>query len=290
MKKYFFISIYCFFLIQASFAQKKGVKTPRIVPAKNTEATTVKTTTPEKAPVKAPPLPKYMTEEEARNLLKDTDGDGVMDLLDRENSTPPDCPVDTRGVSLDSDGDGVKDCDDKEPYSQPGNAFDVNGVSTKLNNDGYNLCPPPIPFFHSNPIYFAEDSYVLSAESQASLKSIARSFVQNNKLCFIIEGYTSDREGKEENYSKRLSYNRAKAVVTFLSAYYGIAEDRLKIKIKGIDNIIKENDGKKDNDRFNRRVEIVNAECPEASDAKPENTLEEKENTSVKKKKGWWFW
>ncbi len=65
-------------------------------------------------------------------LLKDSDSDGVPDKLDRENNTPNDCPVDTRGVALDSDGDGVKDCDDREPYTAPGYPVDPNGVATKL--------------------------------------------------------------------------------------------------------------------------------------------------------------
>jgi hypothetical protein len=60
--------------------------------------------------------------------LPDTDGDGVTDQFDQEQ-TPAGCPVDTHGVSLDTDGDGVPDCRDKEKVTptswQP---VDADGV------------------------------------------------------------------------------------------------------------------------------------------------------------------
>ena len=65
------------------------------------------------------------------DVLKDTDGDGVPDRLDREPNSTVDCPVDSRGVMLDSDGDGVRDCDDKEPFTYPGIPVDPNGVGTR---------------------------------------------------------------------------------------------------------------------------------------------------------------
>ncbi len=52
--------------------------------------------------------------------LTDTDGDGVIDLLDQDNTTPPGVVVDTRGLPLDSDGDGVPNYQDDEPYLPKG--------------------------------------------------------------------------------------------------------------------------------------------------------------------------
>ncbi len=48
--------------------------------------------------------------------LTDTDEDGVIDLLDQDNATPPGIQVDTRGLPLDSDGDGIPNHKDAEPY------------------------------------------------------------------------------------------------------------------------------------------------------------------------------
>lgn len=52
--------------------------------------------------------------------LTDTDGDGVIDLLDQDNTTPPGVTVDTRGLPLDSDGDGISNYQDDEPYLPAG--------------------------------------------------------------------------------------------------------------------------------------------------------------------------
>jgi hypothetical protein len=46
-------------------------------------------------------------------VLPDSDGDGVADQYDREQ-TPPGCPVDGNGIRLDSDQDGIPDCEDTE--------------------------------------------------------------------------------------------------------------------------------------------------------------------------------
>ncbi len=65
----------------------------------------------------------------ADDILKDDDGDGVINALDKEPNTKKDCPVDTHGVALDSDKDGVIDCLDKEPFSPPGFPIDSSGVA-----------------------------------------------------------------------------------------------------------------------------------------------------------------
>ncbi|CAM6004734.1 unnamed protein product, partial [Sphagnum balticum] len=65
----------------------------------------------------------------AKDIMKDSDDDGVPDKLDREPNTKKGCPVDAHGVILDSDKDGIPDCDDKEPFSPPGYPIDQNGVA-----------------------------------------------------------------------------------------------------------------------------------------------------------------
>lgn len=61
--------------------------------------------------------------------ISDDDGDGVINMIDIEIDSDPNCPVDTRGVMLDSDGDGLIDCKDVEPYSPPGCPIDEVGVA-----------------------------------------------------------------------------------------------------------------------------------------------------------------
>ena len=61
--------------------------------------------------------------------LTDTDEDGVIDMLDKEENTEKGCPVNSRGETLDSDGDGTPDCRDDEIYSPPGYDLDSRGVA-----------------------------------------------------------------------------------------------------------------------------------------------------------------
>lgn len=55
--------------------------------------------------------------------LTDTDGDGVIDLIDQDNATPEGVAVDTRGLPLDSDGDGIPNHEDDEPYLVQGSSM-----------------------------------------------------------------------------------------------------------------------------------------------------------------------
>ncbi|NNE30621.1 MAG: hypothetical protein HKN16_13360, partial [Saprospiraceae bacterium] len=72
-----------------------------------------------------------LAEVKARPIFddSDSDGDGVLDMVDQEPDTPEGYPVDTRGNSLDSDGDGLVDGMDEEPYSPPGYEVDSKGIA-----------------------------------------------------------------------------------------------------------------------------------------------------------------
>lgn len=65
---------------------------------------------------------------------KDTDGDGVLDDVDKCPDTPPGVKVDKNGCPLDSDGDGVPDYKDKCTDTSPGVKVDENGCP--LDSDG----------------------------------------------------------------------------------------------------------------------------------------------------------
>jgi OmpA-OmpF porin, OOP family len=205
------------------------------------------------------------------DMMKDTDGDGVPDMLDREANTPKDCPVDTRGESLDSDGDGVKDCDDKEPYTAPGYPVDPNGVATKLlTNIDCSVCGSKSEWFLPM-VNFNTDSYCIKPEFQAQLKHVGTIMSKNSKLCVAVEGYTDDNKS-DAGANAALAYNRAKAVADYLSANYGVSADRLKIKIKGEENVVKGNGvGTSAASYVNRRVEMRVVECTESSDEAPAN-------------------
>jgi outer membrane protein OmpA-like peptidoglycan-associated protein len=228
------------------------------------------------------PKAKYLTREEVIELIqksqphvtyedptRDTDGDGVIDRLDREANTPKDCPVDTRGESTDLDGDGVKDCDDKEPFTLPGYPVDPNGVATRMPYCNCDLSLISIPFHqYFNPVYFGTNTYTLSAETQVSLKTIAMTMQKNSSVCFAIEGYVSQKEAKDEKNVLNLSYNRAKAVADFITNNYSIDGSRLKIKIKGNNDIVKIINTPEDY-IYNQRVEFYIVRCSESSDEAP---------------------
>jgi outer membrane protein OmpA-like peptidoglycan-associated protein len=229
------------------------------------------------------PKPKYLTETQVIELIKqhqpaidintilrDEDGDGVADPLDREPNTPKDCPVDTRGEMLDSDGDGVKDCDDKEPFTIPNTPVDINGVATRLPpcNCDFSIMSPRYEQSFS-PVYFSTNNYTLSAETQVNLKTIAVPMIKNSTICIAVDGYISQKETKNAKKALNLSYNRAKAIADFLSTNYGISADRLKVKIKGNDDVVKIINTPKDY-LFNQRVEVRIVPCTETSDAAPE--------------------
>jgi OOP family OmpA-OmpF porin len=69
-------------------------------------------------------------------VVKDTDGDGVVDDLDKCPGTPAGVKVDQDGCPLDSDGDGVPDYLDKCPGTPAGVKVDRDGCPLDSDGDG----------------------------------------------------------------------------------------------------------------------------------------------------------
>jgi len=215
---------------------------------------------------------------------EDSDGDGVIDILDKEPNTPPDCPVDTRGVTLDSDQDGVVDCKDKEPYSPPGCPVDAFGVaqcpepeSPWLTEDEIKkLIPPPsvqgpttvvadgcsgdwfLPMIH-----FDLDKYRIKPEFYPQLHHVATVMTKCPNLTVVAEGHTDVR--MPNDYNTMLAWERADAAINYLVTNYNIDRSRFMLMYRGEnspliaglpDNHVNNNLEKEKKQYMNRRVEF----------------------------------
>jgi outer membrane protein OmpA-like peptidoglycan-associated protein len=163
-------------------------------------------------------------------VLPDSDGDGVTDQFDREQ-TPANCPVDTHGVSRDTDGDGVPDCKDKElvtpTYCQPVDA------------DGVGKCPVPCPdstcpgwgrppgaqcsekLGMLPSVVFRANSNRLSDDNKAVLASVAARMRNNPECKVVVIGYCASDKKQQQ-----LSWDHVNAVITHLVEKEGISADR----------------------------------------------------------------
>lgn len=212
-----------------------------------------------------------LAEVKARPVLDmtDTDGDGVIDMIDQEKDTEKDCPVDTRGVMLDSDSDGIADCKDSEPYSPPGYKVDAKGVAdvpdpgfvneTEVNNlidSKLATWTPSTPMGISDwflpMVHFNLDKYSIKGTEYGKLHNVATVMKNNPSVRVVAKGYTDQLSGN--CYNDVLSYNRANAVIDYLVSKYGIARDRFVLNWGGENDTLVPTSG---GNLINRRVEFM---------------------------------
>ncbi len=220
--------------------------------------------------------------------LTDSDGDGIIDMLDQEIDTPAGCPTDTRGIMLDSDGDGIADCKDKEPYSPPGLEVDANGIADApccINEDDINRIVDArsgdivnkamagrsdcgkwyLPMIH-----FDLDKYNVKPEFYGHLHHVANVMKMCPDLCVSVVGNTDVRASND--YNQSLSYNRAKSTVDYLVANYGIDRSRFKLMYGGEDKPLIPSSRRESEHYMNRRVEFRVCEPSDYDMAKPEGS------------------
>jgi len=158
-------------------------------------------------------------------VLLDTDGDGVTDQFDREQ-TPAGCPVDTHGVSLDT-GDGVPDCKDKELITptrcQP---VDVDGVGNCKCPDDCKVAVAPPPTCEQKlealpSVAFKAGSNKLSDDAMAVLAAAA-SRIRNSPGCnVVVVGYCA-----ADKREQQMSWDRVNAIITYMVDKEGISQYR----------------------------------------------------------------
>ena len=173
--------------------------------------------------------------------LSDTDGDGVIDMIDQEKNSAPGALVDTKGVSLDSDHDGVPDYLDKEPYSPPG--FNVDGVGVAsvekekilTEDDVVNLINQRISNIKTDwflpMIHFDLDKYYIKPDFYGQLHHVATVMKSHPELKVVAVGHTDVRLASD--YNKVLAYKRADAAINYLISKYGISRDRFILQYGG---------------------------------------------------------
>ncbi len=184
-----------------------------------------------------------LAEVKARPILDltDSDGDGVIDMLDQEIESPEGAPVDTRGIVLDSDSDGVADYEDAEPYSVAGYEVDGRGVAQipdpgYLNEDEVNeIVNQKISNIRTDwflpMIHYDLDKYYVKPEFYGQLHQIATVLNQHPNIKLVVKGYADSRN--PQDYNDVLSWKRAEAAVNFLMERYDLPRQRFFVQFGG---------------------------------------------------------
>ena len=149
---------------------------------------------------------------EAQDLLKDSDGDGVADKLDKCPGTEAGIKVDGSGCPLDVDADGIPDSKDACPT--------VKGTAE------FNGCPPPMTggMTMGSAIQFEFNSSVLRTDAYPTLDKLSSDLRANSSGRVQLDGHAS-AEGTNE-YNMTLSRDRANSVKTYL-VNSGVAANRV---------------------------------------------------------------
>ncbi len=138
---------------------------------------------------------------EAQDLLKDSDGDGVADKLDKCPNTEAGIKVDGSGCPLDVDGDGIPDSKDACPTEK--GTIELNG------------CPPATATgMVMDAIQFEFNSSVLRTSAYPTLDKLSSDLRANSSQRVQLDGHAS-AEGTDE-YNMQLSRDRANSVKTYL--------------------------------------------------------------------------
>ena len=183
---------------------------------------------------------KYATKEELasqingiKDMLKDSDGDGVPDYLDKEPNTPLGARVNAAGVTLDSDGDGTPDHVDKCPF-QPGPASTGGCPTAEVAREEVDYLKKAINDGYVN-VYYAFDSDKPLGYSVSAAQYVSNFLKRNPGVKVEIKGF-ADELGPED-YNIKLSEKRAKSVYDLMIAS-GVDASRLSYKGYGEDTSV----------------------------------------------------
>jgi OOP family OmpA-OmpF porin len=186
-------------------------------------------------------------------LYTDTDGDGVSDFFDVDDSTEQGVNVYGNGTAVDSDGDGIPDYKDKEPFSEKGVEVDAEG--RMIDSDGDNI-PNVRDLEPNSPIgamvdargrsivnnccncedmtfpalYFETNKCQIRPEFQVVMMMIADKMKQCPDKKLVICGSTGEKEkmyaGKKTDV---IGSCRTESIIEALVSQFGITRDRIVV-------------------------------------------------------------
>jgi OOP family OmpA-OmpF porin len=187
--------------------------------------------------------------------MRDGDGDGVPDRIDRCVNTLQGCTVDAWGCPLDADADGVCDGLDKCLNTAKGEQVDASGCSANQRTLNAQRQPPaqaPQPKQIAPPVadspkpdaqvsemerqlveggrirlenvYFETNSANLLPESEATLNEAGRTLEKFPNLRIEVQGHTDTRGSAAHNL--RLSQARSESVRRYLLEHFQLGADR----------------------------------------------------------------
>jgi OmpA-OmpF porin, OOP family len=229
--------------------------------------------------------------------LTDTDGDGIIDMLDQEKETPAGARVDTRGVALDSDADGYADFKDKEPFSPVGYKVDNNGVAmvpkpayvTEADVDRIvegklakfkatlgdltttTKSVPSMAEWFLPMIHYDLNSSAVKSSEYGNLSSVASVLKSNPSIRIAVTGYTD--KTASDGYNDGLSYRRAQNAIDALVKRFGVDRSRLVLTYQGEENTLVPTSGVS---VMNRRVEFKVASSESEMSAPAGKTMNKK--------------
>ena len=194
----------------------------------------------------------------------DSDGDGVIDLMDKCPKTPRGVQVNNKGCPLDSDGDGVYDYQDNCPDTQTGVPVDQKGCPRDSDGDGvydYQDKCPGTPVGASvnhlgcwviKDLMFETNKADIKPQFLKKLKEVLVVIRQNPGLKLEIQGHTDNVGAKE--FNQKLSEQRAQATMNYFIKN-GVRSNRLTVRGYGFARPAASN--KTPSGRaINRRVEL----------------------------------
>jgi OOP family OmpA-OmpF porin len=181
----------------------------------------------------------------------DSDGDGVLDDVDRCPGTPKGATVDARGCPMDSDGDGVYDGIDQCPDTPPGVEVDARGCTVVTSEKEAQLLDTGTLRLEN--VYFDTNKATLKSESYAALDEAGGILVKWPQLRIEVAGHT-DSVG-EDAYNQDLSQRRAQSVLDYLLGNFSLKAAQFSVKGYGEDDPVADN-GTSDGRGQNRRVEL----------------------------------
>jgi len=168
--------------------------------------------------------------------LRDSDGDGVPDIYDKEPNTPRFTPVNQHGEAIGAPGSGRGVYPDGSYVPRPGGsgsgsaggggsyAPDGTWIPNNIVTTGPSAYGPGNVKFDTEglSVYFATGKYDISAASHTILSTIARRLQAHPEYKVEIHAYC-DEQGEKVGYeNQKLSENRAKKVRDTLVKQYGV--------------------------------------------------------------------